>query len=255
MKKHNKVSLIVLGACLFLTIVIDAIFKKDNITIGEFFFAYFRICFNEFCFSINNSVEKYLVDIDYMNPFQILLFEGLFGILFSILASITPRDPFNDIKIQFQKKETGRTILIIFLLFLYFIFSMIINAYKVYSNIIFLPMTRSLIKYILNPFFNIYYFVMKLDFNKNYYSFFLSEIICIIMSFFGCVYNEYIILSCHGLDKETEFAIGERANTSENIPLVDINEGSNYIETLRTNSFYMKKYKFNDNVKYSDSSM
>ena len=75
------------------------------------------------------------------------------------------------------------------------------------------------------------------------------------MSFFGCVYNEYIILSCHGLDKETEFAKGERANTSENIPLVDINEGSNYIETLRTNSFYMKKYKFNDNVKDSDSSM
>ena len=162
MKKHNKVSLIVLGACLFLTIVIDAIFKKDNITIGEFFFVYFRICFNEFCFSINNSVEKYLVDIDYMNPFQILLFEGLFGILFSILASITPRDPFNDIKIQFQKKETGRTILIIFLLFLYFIFSMIINAYKVYSNILFLPMTRSLIKYILNPFFNIPNFILNI---------------------------------------------------------------------------------------------
>ena len=41
MKKHNKVSLIVLGACLFLTIVIDAIFKKDNITIGEFFLRIF----------------------------------------------------------------------------------------------------------------------------------------------------------------------------------------------------------------------
>ena len=95
-----------------------------------------------------------------MNPFQILLFEGLFGILFSIFSSITPRDPFNDIKIQFQKKETGRTILIIFLLFLYFIFSMIINAYKVYSNIIFLPMTRSLIKYILNPFINILLFFL-----------------------------------------------------------------------------------------------
>jgi len=122
MKQHHKVSLIVLGAGLFLTFVIDVIFKKDNITIGEFFFVYFCTCFNGFCFSINNSVEKYLVDIDYMNPFQIFLFEGLFGILFSILVSISPSDPFNDIRIQFQKKETGRIILIIFLLFLYFIF-------------------------------------------------------------------------------------------------------------------------------------
>ena len=74
MKRHHKFSLISLGACLFLTIVIDAIFKKDNITIGQFFFVYFGICFNDFCFTINNSIEKYLVDIDYMNPFQILSF-------------------------------------------------------------------------------------------------------------------------------------------------------------------------------------
>ena len=71
----------------------------------KFFFAYFRICFNEFCFSINNSVEKYLVDIDYMNPFQILLFEGLFGILFSILASITPRIHSMILKFNFRKRK------------------------------------------------------------------------------------------------------------------------------------------------------
>ena len=96
---------------------------------------------------------------------------------------------------------------------------------------------------------------MKLDFNNNYFSFFLYEIICIIMSFFGCVYNEYIILSCFNLDQETKFAIEKRANSFENIPLVDINESGNYAETLQTNTFYMEKYKFNNNVNDLDSSM
>ena len=87
--------------------------------------------FNGFIFSINNCIEKYLVDVDYMNPFQILTYEGLFGIILSVLVSIAHGNPLNDIIIQFQRRETGEIILIIFLLFLYFILSMIINAYKV----------------------------------------------------------------------------------------------------------------------------
>ena len=224
MKRHHKVSLIILGSCLLLTIVIDLIFKKDNIDIRIFLFVYFRICFNDFCCCVNNSIENYLVNTDYMNPFQILTFEGLFGIILCILASIGHGNPFNELIIQFKKSTVGQTILLIFLLFLCFLLSMLINAYKVYSNIIFLPMARALIEYLLNPLFNIYFFVMKLDFNNNYASFFLSEVICIIISFFGCVYNEYIILSCFNLDKETDYAIKERAKNIENIPLVDMDE-------------------------------
>ncbi len=166
-----------------------------------------------------------------MNPFQILLFEGLFGVIFSLIASINPNSRFKDI-IENNIKETGRLILLIFLLFIYFLLSMIVNAYKVYANITFLPMARSLIEYILNPIFNIYFFIMKLDFNNNYYSFFLSEILCIIISLFGCIYNEYIILSCCGLDKETDFAIKERANQTESLSLsnIDDSSSSNYDE-------------------------
>ena len=103
---------------------------------------------------------------------------------------------------------------------------MIVNAYKVYANITFLPMARSLIEYILNPIFNIYFFIMKLYFNNNYYSFFLSVILCIIISLFGCVYNEYIILSFCGLDNETDFAIKERANQTESLSLSNIDDSS-----------------------------
>ena len=121
---------------------------------------YFKIIFNDFCFCVNNSIEYYLVETDYMNPFQILTFEGLFAILLSILASIGHGNPFNDLVVQFKKITVGKIILLIFLLFLYFILSMLINAYKVYSNIIFLPMARALIEYLLNPLFNILNFIL-----------------------------------------------------------------------------------------------
>lgn len=108
---------------------------------------------------------------------------------------------------------------------------MILNAYKVYANIIFSPMERSLINYIFNPLFNIYYFVVRVDFNNNYCSFFLSEFICIIISFFGCIYNEYIILSYCNLDLETNYAIKKRATYIENIPSQNIDDlSSNFDE-------------------------
>ena len=46
-----------------------------------------------------------------MNPFQILLFEGLFGVIFSLIASINPNSRFKDI-IENNIKETGRLILL-----------------------------------------------------------------------------------------------------------------------------------------------
>ena len=120
MKKHHKISLISLGLCLCLTIIIDVIFKKTYIPLKTFFFAYFILFFNDICFSINNCIEKYLFDVDYMNPFKILIFEGLFGIIFSIFASISPNDRFKDLR-EKKIKETGRLILLIILLFLYFL--------------------------------------------------------------------------------------------------------------------------------------
>ena len=231
MKKHHKFSLIASSLCLLLTIIIDGVFKANNITLEKFCFAYFIIIFKDFCLSINNCIEKYLVDTNYINPFKVLSFEGLFGIIFSILASLVHGDLFKEIIDKYKEKDLGEFILLIFLLFLSFILSMILNAYKVYANIIFSPMERSLINYIFNPLFNIYYFVVRVDFNNNYYSFFLSEFICIIISFFGCIYNEYIILSYCNLDLETNYAIKKRATYIENIPSQNIDDlSSNFDE-------------------------
>ena len=84
----------------------------------------------------------------------------------------------------------GYFLLLIFLFFLYLILLAILNAYKVYCNVIYSPMAKSLMDYLMSPFFCIYYFIENDDFNKNYFYFFISEFIVIIIVFFSCVYNE-----------------------------------------------------------------
>lgn len=51
--------------------------------------------------------------------------------------------------------------------------------------------------------------------------------ICLVTDFFGCVYNEYIILSCCGLEVDTIDEIIIRATCLENIPLYNINNPDN----------------------------
>ena len=51
--------------------------------------------------------------------------------------------------------------------------------------------------------------------------------ICLVTDFFGCVYNEYIILSCCGLEVDTIDEIIIIATCLENIPLYNINNPDN----------------------------
>ena len=76
-------------------------------------------------------------------------------------------------------------------------------------------MVKTLAVYILNPFLFIYYFVTETDFmtgnDRNYFYFIISIILALIISFFGCVFNEVIVLFCCGLAHETHSSIKKRA--------------------------------------------
>ena len=65
---------------------------------------------------------------------------------------------------------------------------------------------------------SIYYFIWENDFQKNYFYFFTTEIISILMDFFNCVYNEYFILFCFRLNYDTNYEISKRAILSEKSP-------------------------------------
>ena len=229
-KNHHKISLITLSLFLILAVLIEVLILPSYIELVDYLVIIGIILYSYIIYTFNGCLEKYLVDTDYMNPFKLLMFEGACEIVMAILCSIN-QDPFGEIKDLCNNISTGNLILLIFLFFLYFILSIIVNVYKVYCNVIYSPMARSLINYIMNPIFNIYFFCSGYEFSKDYLYFIFCELVHLVISFFGCIYNEYIIISCCNLEHETKYAITERASDSRNIPIQNDNEiDENYSE-------------------------
>ncbi len=232
MRRHHKVSLIIISICLLLTYGIEIIYKSASINLNNIALFNLLILYYYIVETFGNCIEKYLVDVNYINPFLILMLEGIIDLLLaSIYISIykKPIRKFNN-KINNNGKRTF--LLYIFGFIIYVILGSITNIYKIYCNVIYSPMARSLVEYILNPFFNIYTFFELDDFNKKVSHFIISMIICTIISFFGCVYNEYIILYCCGLENETKDIIAERAPNVNNLfendnYELDINDNEN----------------------------
>ena len=177
--------------------------------------------------AMTDVVEKYLIEFNFLNPFFILTFESIFG--FILIGIYSARENlFKDIKGIYGESSAGEFALLLFLLFLYFIFSAGINIYKVLINGLFSRMVKTLSVYILNPIIFIYYFIIGYDFlyegERNWLYFIVNIIISIIISFFGCVFNEFLVLSCCGLDYETHTTVSKRAakdKLNKSITLLD----------------------------------
>ena len=227
--KHHNFSLIMISLFLLVTFIIELLYKSNAISIGRFFFVHFLICIRLISLIFTACIERYLAIYNFINPFLILFAEGIFVFIISFFYSIN-KSPFKEIMSKYEEINTSNFMLLIFMLFLYFICSGLLNSYKIYCNVIYTPMARTLIDYFFNPFFNIYYFIVKDDFCNNFLYFLISEIFCIIIDFFGCVYNEYIILFCCGLEHDTSDAIIERSLEKERFSNNTINiENDDYI--------------------------
>ena len=76
-------------------------------------------------------------------------------------------------------------------------------------------MAKTLTDYILNPFYLIFDFAMKYDFayenQRNYFYFFLNFILSFIISICGSIYNEFLVIFCCDLDRETHYQLSKRA--------------------------------------------
>ena len=220
--KHQYISLIIIGICLILVIITEFIFQEINIFLsyGQFSMVFLLNFLLQFCNSMLDSVEKYLFEYNHLNSYLCLLLEGLFGFILSFIHGLF-HSPFEEI-IEFKKiNSTSEFTILIFLLILYLALSGLKNAFRVATTKIYSPMTTTFVEYILNPFYLIYYFCSDNDFitngNKNYAYFFINLIISLIISFFGFVFNEFIILFCCELEIDTHSQIVTRSIKEEEI--------------------------------------
>ena len=220
--RHQKFSLIGIGICLFLIIFSEFFFQDINIflTYGQFVLVILLIFVVQFCSAMVDSIEKYLFEYNQLNQFLALMFEGIFGFVLTVIYAFF-YNPFDDIVAMKKNNSTGNFVLLILALILYLILSGVKNAFRVTTTKIYSPMTTTFMDYILNPFYLTYDFASGFDYftngEINYSYFILNLILSIIISFLGCVYNEFLILFCFGLERDTYNQITKRSFTEQEL--------------------------------------
>jgi hypothetical protein len=219
--KHQFLSLLIIGGCLVIIIVTEFCFQHFNLlSHGEFVLSLAFVFFLHFFNSLLDNIEKYLFEYDYINPFQALMWEGIFGSSITLIYYFVEDNPLNDLRhfknLKEQEGFAWHFTVLIFLLLLYIVLCGGRNTFRVVTNKIYSPMAKTLTDYILNPFYLIYDFALGDDFfNKRkpitnlYFS--LNLILSFIISICGCVYNEFIVIFCCELDHETHYQLSKRA--------------------------------------------
>ena len=215
--KHHQISLCIIGICLIIAIILEFIFgiMKTFVTAEYIAGSVGLIIFSQILVSCGDSIEKYLFEYDYMDPFVVLMYEGIFGFLLSFFLFFSQNFLYEIRKYIKDSSDTKYIIGLIFSLVFYVIISGVKNLFRVVTNRIYSPMTKTLSIYVLNPLYLIYYCFVRGDFKINqqlnpwYFS--INVVLSLIISFFGCVYNEFIILFCCSLQINTHDQISKRA--------------------------------------------
>ena len=159
-------------------------------------------------------IEKYLLEYDFLNPFQMLMMEGLIGLFYSSLFTIY-QNPFQKIK-SVYKTDPDKFPFLIILLILFFLLTCGRNIYRVITNKLYSPTNKALFDYILTPLLVIYYFVSEEDdSDNNLYSFIINLIISFITVFCSLIYNDFIILFCCDMERNTHYEVSKRASVMD----------------------------------------
>lgn len=215
--KHQIISIIIILICLVITILTEMIeyYNEYNQEKGLRYIIYilFLLLINQAYTSGFDVIEKYFLEFNFINPFKLLMLEGIFGFVMTSLFCIH-QDPLEQMKIINKKTPEKIKGLIIFL-FVLFLLSCGRNIYRITTNKLYSPTTKALTDYIFVPLLIIYYFIFENDFTvknkKIYYYFITNLIISFIIVICGLIYNEFIILFCCNLEYDTHYEVSKRA--------------------------------------------
>jgi hypothetical protein len=156
-----------------------------------------------------DTIEKYLFESNYESPYKVISFEGIIdSCLFLILFLV------NGCPLEITKKDQNTISYFIFivLLSLYFILSGLKSIYRVTTIKLYSPMTRALTECVSDPIIT-EYFILKYYKKENNFWFFciITTASLFIISFCSLVYNDFIILYCCNLEKNTYTEITKRS--------------------------------------------
>jgi len=213
--KHQILSIIIILICLIIVIITEIINNEKSLehTILLLLLMLINHIFN----SGIDIIEKYLLEYDFINPFKMLMMEGIMGFLLSLFLLIF-QSPLKKLKKAYNDEDVNFFLLIIFLI-LYFLLSGGRNIYRVTTNKLYSPMTKALSDYILVPLLIIYYYIMEEDFKVNgktlLYYFIINLIISFIIVFCGLIYNELIVLFFCKFEHDTHYEVSKRAKKIE----------------------------------------
>jgi len=214
--KHQIFSIIIISIYLIVVIVTEFIFQKIN---TDLFYIIFIISLLlafvcQVFAALIDSIEKYLYEYNFVNPYFTLMLEGLFGFFISFLFFFNP-DYLEDVKQFFKANKAGKIVLFIFLLIVYLVLCGARNLYRVITTKLYSPMARTLTDYFLNPIYISVDFALEKDFlirgQRNVAYFVVNLILSFFVSFIGCVYDEFIVLFFCGLDHDTHTQVTKRA--------------------------------------------
>ena len=214
-QKHQKFALYTILVCLIIIIISNScfIFISKNINTHYWGLVIFSIFINYFFRSLIDVIDKYLLEYKLINPFLLIMLEGIIGLILSFFHLLIV-NPFKGLKKFYNNNSKTKFGLLIFSFILYFIFSGGKNIYTRITNKLYSPMAWTLTDSLVDPFiftYNFYFSKEKLD-KQNYLFFIINIAISFIIVFCACVYNEFLVLYFCNLHVNTYHEIAKRAS-------------------------------------------
>ena len=158
--KHQFFSLIIIIFCVLIVIIVEFIFQEFDIFLShvQFILLFLFISLTLIIYSLQDTLEKYLFEYNHLSPFYLLMFEGLYGFIFSCIY-FPFNSPLGELEAFKNKKTNSEFIILIFSFILYIILSGLKNIFRLETIKVYSPITSTFMDFILNPFFIIYHFV------------------------------------------------------------------------------------------------
>ena len=214
--KHQQFSLLIILACLLIVKIIEFLIRfqssLERILLSMFFGQIFLSC--------RDILEKYLLDYNFLNPYQLLKLEGFFGLIMTSICFIFIQ-PFNEVIDSYETSQKQLKIYIL-LLTIFFIFYFLLsgskNIYRLLTNKVYSPTTTSLSEALFAPLLII---IDIFNFDKSIKNgiiyIVINLAISILMIFTSLVYNEFLVLNCCKLEYNTHYNISKRAEVSNEL--------------------------------------